>query len=128
MYLQGQNVYYTDCSKPSACVFAMYDSQFILGAILFTFIISRVYFLIFLWVGKPYRLFLANLGTLITVILLRAHGMAVDSPPDYVEAFAAYILPVSFWLAFDLYRWRRGEKEKTGDDGDSIRASGQNKP
>ncbi len=124
----AKRVPYRLFSVSRAMSVSMYDSQFILGAILFTFIISRVYFLTFLWVSKPLRLLLANLATLVTVVLLRAHGMAVDSPPDYVEAFTAYLLPVLFWLGFDLYRWRRGGKETQAQGDDPVQAGGDKKP
>lgn len=78
---------------------------FFLGALIPTYLISRLFFfLLKKWDSGWQKVLFANCASLVLASLLGGMGMANDGAFAPINAFALYLLPQAFWLVFDLYK------------------------
>jgi hypothetical protein len=88
---------------------AMADLGFLIGALVPTFLLSRL----LLWLTRGWseggvrRLLVCHAASLLVAAFLGGIGMADGGAFAGIEAAARYALPQAFWLAVDLWRLRR---------------------
>ena len=81
---------------------------FLLGALIPTFLVSRLYLrLSKSWDGGATRLLIVHGMSLVTAGLLAGMGMADGGAFVGMQAITAYAIPQGFWLVFDLIKLRR---------------------
>lgn len=94
----------------------MADIGFFVGALLATFLVSRLLLLVTRgWSGGGYRrLALCHAGSLLIASFIGGIGMADGGAFAGAEAAATYVLPQAVWFAFDAWRLRRRQPEVRG--------------
>jgi hypothetical protein len=93
----------------------MADLVFLIGALLPTFLLSRL----LLWLTRGWssggiqRLLTCHAGSLLIAAFIGGMGMADGGAFAGIEAATLYAIPQAFWLAIDFWRLRRdGESQR----------------
>lgn len=91
------------------------DIAFFIGALVPTFLVSRLLLLVTRgWAGGYRRLALCHAGSLLIASFIGGMGMADGGAFAGLDALLTYALPQAVWLAFDAWRLRRRQSEVVG--------------
>jgi hypothetical protein len=92
----------------------MYDLGAFVGALIITFLLSRLFRRVWRSRPDPARALFAAAATLFLAVLLGAFGFAEGGPPRFGYTLALYLPPVILWLIIDMVRGRKATAPPPG--------------